>query len=43
MAESAEVKPYQLEPTAAASYGDNESDSEESYTDIREQVSFTEH
>ena len=42
MAESAEVKPYQFEPTAAASYSDDESDSDESDTDIREQASFTE-
>ena len=42
MAESAEVKPYQFEPTVAASYSDNESDSDESDTDIREQASFTE-
>ena len=41
MAESAEVKPYQFEPTAAASYSDDESDSDESDTDIREQASFT--
>ena len=42
MAESAKVKPYQFEPTVAASYSDDESDSDESDTDIREQVSFTE-
>ena len=42
MAESAEVKPYQFEPTAAASYSDDESDLDESDTDIREQASFTE-
>ena len=42
MAESAEVKPYQFEQTAAASYSDDESDSDESDTDIREQVNFTE-
>ena len=42
MAESAEVKPYQFEPTAAASYSDDKSDSDESDTDIREQASFTE-
>ena len=42
MAESAEVKPYQFEPTAVASYSDDESDSDESDTDIREQASFTE-
>ena len=42
MAESAEVKPYQFKPTAAASFSDNESDSDETDTDIREQASFTE-
>ena len=42
MAESTEVKPYQLEPTAVASYSDNESDSDKSNTDKREQASFTE-
>ena len=42
MAESAEVKSYKFEPTAAASYSDDESDSYELDTDIREQASFTE-
>ena len=45
MAEStitAEVKPYQFEPTTVACYSDEESDSDESDTDVREQASFTE-
>ena len=45
MAESgfnAEVKPYQFEPTTVASYSDEDSDTEESDTDVREQASFTE-
>ena len=42
MAESAKVKLYQFEPTAPASYSDDVSDLDESDTDIREQVSFTE-
>ena len=44
MAEStitAEVKPYQFEPTTVACYSDEESDSDESDTDVREQASFT--
>ena len=45
MAEStitAEVKPYQFEPTTVACYSGEESDSNESYTDVREQARFTE-
>ena len=42
MAESADIQPYQFEPTAVASYSDDESDSDESDTEIREQASFTE-
>ena len=34
--------PYQFEPTAVASYSDDESDSDESDTEIREHASFTE-
>ena len=46
MAEStitAEVKPYQFEPTTVACYSDEERDSDESDTNVREQASFTEH
>ena len=42
MAESDNIKPYQFEPTAVASYSDNESDSDKLDTEIREQASFTE-
>ena len=45
MAEStipAEVKLYQLEPMTVACYNDEESDLNESDTDMWEQVSFTE-
>ena len=45
MAEStitAEVKPYQFEPMTVVCYSDEESDSDESDTDVREQASFTE-
>ena len=42
MAESTGVKPYQFEPTVAARYSNEESDSEESDTDVQEQASFTE-
>ena len=36
------VKPYQFEPVVNSDYSDNEDDTSESETDIREQVSFTE-
>ena len=39
---TAEVKPYQFEPTTVACYSDEESDSDESDTDVRDQASFTE-
>ena len=45
MAESTittEVKPYQFELTSVACYSDEDSDSDESDTDVRQQVSFTE-
>ena len=45
MAEStitAEV-PYQFEPMMGSCYSDEESDSDESDTDVQEQASFTEH
>ena len=45
MAEStitAEVKRYQFEPTTVSCYSDEESDSDESDTNVREQASFTE-
>ena len=42
MAENTRIKPYQFEPTVAAHYSDEESDSDESDTDEREQASFTE-
>ena len=42
MAESTEIKPYQFEPSTVANYSDEESDSGESDTDVREQASFTE-
>ena len=46
MAEStitAEVKPYQFEPATVARYSDEESDSDESDVNMREQASFAEH
>ena len=46
MAEStitAEFKAYQFEPMTGSCYSDEESDSDESDTDVREQASFTEH
>ena len=46
MAESiitAEVKPYQFELTTVACYSDEESDSDESDTNVREQASFMVH
>ena len=36
------VKPYQFEPVVDSDYSDNEDDTSESETDIREQASFTE-
>ena len=40
---SAEIEPYQFEPTTIACYSDEDSNSDESDTDVREQVSFMEH
>ena len=42
-AESNEAKSNQFELMVAASYNDEESDSEESDTDVQEQESFTEY
>jgi len=42
MAESTEIKPYQFKPTDVSGYSDDDDDSSESETDIREQASFTE-
>ena len=45
MAESSlntEIKPYQFKPTDVSGYSDNDDDSSQSETDIREQASFTE-
>ena len=43
MAESTEIKPYQFKPIDVSGYSDDNDDSSESETDIREQASFTEH
>ena len=39
---SAEIELYQFKPTTVACYSDEDSDSDESDTDVREQASFTE-
>ena len=41
--ESTGIKPYKFEPTDVSGYSDDDDDSSESETDIREQASFTEH
>lgn len=39
---SAEIEPYQFEPTTVSCYSDEDSNSDESDADVREQASFTE-
>ena len=39
---STEIEPYQFEPTTVACYSDEDSNSDESDTDVQEQASFTE-
>ena len=39
---SAEIQLYQFEPTTVACYNDEDSDSDESDTDVRQQESFME-
>ena len=40
---NAEIELYHFEPTTVACYSDEDSDSDESETDVREQVGFTDH
>ena len=40
---STEIEPYQFEPMTVACYSDEDSNSDESDTDVREQASFMQH